>query len=561
MKINKLEIINYRSINTLEISFPSFYTAICGKNNAGKTNIVRAIQSLLPEDSPFSLHSGDEVSFKDDFPAWKKKEKSTETISVSLTATVDNEKDAGLHLFIKKFVTSASDAPLEVKVTITKKAEILTNDVEVIVDSLKVDEFSANEILKKIRSSSAIFFYNSTELDTAPFRRHRSGFGAIGEFSSADKEKFEQMQKKLDDSIQSLARKHQKDVTELLGKLEEKYSVALTVPKLNLEYVPFEMSLGNKNFSVALEDWGSGTRNRTQILMTILRAKKISESSNVSDKITPTIIIEEPESFLHPSAQAEFGRIIQDLAEELKVQVIVTTHSPYMLSLDNSTSNILLERCVERKEVRHTQLVDTSGDEWMKPFGLALGIDNAEFEPWKNVIESKSNKILLVEGESDKSYFELLRDSAHGNKKLNFSGEIVAYGGKDTLKNTMLLKFVLSRYDKFFITFDLDCEGEVKKSLEILTLEKNKHYLPIGIDAAGKRDIEGLLPENIRSKVYALHADLVQGAMSSNTEERKSSKNKLKKILLETFKSEAKFDDIHFSSFYKIVGVIQKNLG
>jgi hypothetical protein len=37
-------------------------------------------------------------------------------------------------------------------------------------------------------------------------------------------------------------------------------------------------------------------------------------------------MIEEPECFLHPSAQAEFGRILRDLAEEFQVQVIITTH-------------------------------------------------------------------------------------------------------------------------------------------------------------------------------------------------------------------------------------------
>jgi len=48
------------------------------------------------------------------------------------------------------------------------------------------------------------------------------------------------------------------------------------------------------------------------------------ESEPSASKITPVIIIEEPESFLHPSAQAEFGRVLHDFAEEFQVQVIVT---------------------------------------------------------------------------------------------------------------------------------------------------------------------------------------------------------------------------------------------
>lgn len=561
MKISKLEITNYRSIDSLVLIFPTYYSAICGKNNAGKTNIVRAIQSLMPEGGPFVYRSGDEISYKEDFPVWKKKEKSEEPINIALTLIVDKERDAGLRLFIEKFVKDLEDDSLEVRLSLKKDADSVESETTVQVNGTTVDDFSASEIIKKIRSSSAIFFYNSTELDNNPRFRYRRGFGGmVGEFSSADREKFDQMQQKVDNFIQSLAKKHQKEVTELLGKLEEKYSVGLTVPKVNLEYMPFEMSLGNKNFSVPLDDWGSGTRNRTQILLTILKAKKISESPNLSDKILPVLIIEEPESFLHPSAQAEFGRVIQDLSEELEVQVITTTHSPYMLSLDNPSSNVLLQRCSIKKNLHQTECIDTSGDDWMKPFGLALGIDNAEFEPWRDLLVSKGNKILLVEGDIDKEYFELLRDPVHGEQQLVFDGEVVAFGGKDTLKNTTLLKFVLNKYDRFFLTFDLDCENEVKRSLEILGLERNKHYIPIGLDAPGKRDIEGLLPEDIRKAVYGANVDLVQGAMSSNTAERNDSKRKLKKNLLEVFKSSSTPGPTHYGNFYKLVPILHKGL-
>jgi hypothetical protein len=95
------------------------------------------------------------------------------------------------------------------------------------------------------------------------------------------------------------------------------------------------------------------------ILMTLFRARQTSQSEASASKITPIIVIEEPESFLHPSAQAEFGRILQDLSAEFQVQVIVTTHSPYMLSKEKPTSNLLLERSTSYGQLRETRLVDT----------------------------------------------------------------------------------------------------------------------------------------------------------------------------------------------------------
>ena len=59
-----------------------------------------------------------------------------------------------------------------------------------------------------------------------------------------------------------------------------------------------------------LNDSGSGTQNRTQILMSVLQANRIKTNPSLDDKITPLVVIEEPESFLHPSAQSEFGRIL-----------------------------------------------------------------------------------------------------------------------------------------------------------------------------------------------------------------------------------------------------------
>ncbi len=83
----------------------------------------------------------------------------------------------------------------------------------------------------------------------------------------------------------------------------------------------------------------------------------------------------------------------------------------------------------------------------------------------------------------------MLRDAKHGNERLLFEGEILSYEGTGALSNTVLLRFVKNRYPKFFVTFDLDAADRIEKSLKALQLERGKHYLPIGLNAAGKRNI------------------------------------------------------------------------
>lgn len=558
MKIARLEISNYRTLESINLEFPSFYSAICGKNNAGKTNILKAIRMLLREQIAFAFGPPERVAFKEDFPMWKPKSDEGR-IRISLTLAIGRERDAGLYKFIEKFATITPERDeLSVKVSIAVGQLDEDGIVAVEVDGVTVDDYSSREIHKKLQASAAILFHNSTGEDGSRLFYRQANGGFLSELTPADRQSFESMQKRFDVLVQRLAKQHQKDVTELLGKLEDKYSVGLSVPNVNLEHMPFDMALGDKSVSVPLKEWGSGTRNRTQILLTLLRARRLTESAAISDKITPVIIIEEPESFLHPSAQAEFGRVLQDLAHEFQVQVIATTHSPYMLSMAKPESNILLRRCQKDKRVVHSEVVDTRGEGWMQPFGLALGIDNEEFTPWRDLLFENTNSILLVEGEIDKQYFELLQDSEHGKDALLFDGEIFAYGGKDTLKNSILLRFILNKYERVFITYDLDAKGEVSRTLESLNLGESKHHLAVGLDIPGKRDIEGLLPESVRSVVYGANVDLVQQAMSSETKERSSAKNSLKRLLLQEFKANAKPGAEHFRNFYALARVINR---
>jgi hypothetical protein len=40
---------------------------------------------------------------------------------------------------------------------------------------------------------------------------------------------------------------------------------------------------------------------------------------------------------------------------------------------------------------------------------------------------------------------------------------VIGYGGKDTLKNTLLVQFVLRNFDQVYITYDLDAHRRGKE--------------------------------------------------------------------------------------------------
>ena len=66
MHLSRLRIKNYRSINEIELKFQKGKNVILGKNNSGKSNIVKAINILLGESSP-SYHKSENITENDFF--------------------------------------------------------------------------------------------------------------------------------------------------------------------------------------------------------------------------------------------------------------------------------------------------------------------------------------------------------------------------------------------------------------------------------------------------------------------------------------------------------------
>lgn len=564
MKIEKIQIKNYKSIVDCHFPFHNYYTAISGKNNAGKSNLIKALFLFFEEEDeiPFvgRVRSA-ELDFGNDYPQWKE---SGEAIEIDIFVKISKDLDAGLFRFISRFLEKEwPHEEIRLKLGKVYEEESSRESVHIIKENEeeeKVEEyFDVQEIHKRLRSSGVLSFHNSTKQKES-FMLGDS-FRIFGEISSTHKAKLNNVQELLFKTLKTIAQKHKEEIVDLLGRLDEKYEVDVAIPRMNLERFPMAISLGDKKYGVPLQDWGSGTQNRTKILLSILQAKRMSESASESDKITPVIVIEEPESFLHPSAQAEFGKLLQDLAKEFQVQVIATTHSPHMLSLEEPNCNLLLCRKVKRQQLRETYFQDTSNNEnWMEPFAVSLGIDASSFEGWKEIIFKNSDELLLVEGEIDKEYFELLSEDMHADKKLDLNGEIFAYGGTGFFDNSILLKFLLNRFPKVVITYDVDADQKVSKALNALGLKRNEDYLSIGKSEAGKQNIEGLLPRDIDGEVFSEFSDLAIKAIDGDKNVSRDAKQKLKRERLNKFKDKATPENGYFDDFYKLTGSINKAL-
>lgn len=131
----------------------------------------------------------------------------------------------------------------------------------------------------------------------------------------------------------------------------------------------------SKNFSIDLEDASSGQQESIWILLMIVYFLK--------NQIKPSIIIEEPEAHLFPEAQRDLTYLISLLANQQGNQVLLTTHSPYILA---SLNNLLKAYTVGQSE-RNKETVGKIIDPllWVNPERVYVGyMENGEIRPILN---------------------------------------------------------------------------------------------------------------------------------------------------------------------------------
>lgn len=554
MKLEEITVQNYRTLEDITVSFSGFYTAISGRNNAGKTSLIRVLRETFKDQSMsrFSFGRDDELSYQDSKTQWVK---GSPEIVFTYCILVEKSSDPGLFQFVEKFMEKTiPEASLSLKLTLSQDSK---DEVSCVcsVGGEDLSDFASKEIWQKLKSSSLAMVHDSASRERG-FYFNRAHWLDELVFSPDERSQLANEQKRLQNKVKNISKAHKSELAQLLEHLEDRYEVEFTVPDgLFTGAIPFAINLKDRNVDVPLDDWGSGTRNRTQIMMSLLQAYRVQKKDD-QNRITPMVIIEEPESFLHPSAQAEFGRVLRTLARDLKIQTIVTTHSPYMLCQESVDANVLLVRKKFRGKLKETSRVPLEQNSWMEPFSEVLGLDNNEFEAWKKVISAKENVVVLVEGNTDKRYLEVVHSAGHAQCQLPEGVEIVPYDGKDALKNTILLKFILNKFERVLITFDLDAKSELENSMRQLGLREGLDYLAVGVDEPGKQCIEGLIPDDVLSDVHRQNTGLVMQLTSANSSERKSAKNALKGKILSAFSSKkplSREDVEKFKPLFKLI--------
>ena len=401
MKISEVHIKGFRNFKDARLSFNN-HTAIMGFNDIGKTNLIYAIRLLLDKnisESEMELTEADffvyeetnniEIVIKfdevtEDFVLAKLREFVSDNGVIYLKYTI-SKNDNGFKLFI--------GSSLDLLEEIQGRYYLKAFNLKYVGSSRNLSSFIQKE--KKILIEKAKETRNTTDIasDTTIEERVETSLASL----NTDVRNISYVKNatnKINDELNKLSFKNesQKLVLDMAGD-----DINALLGKVNLA-----ASTNEKLLAIG----GDGKLN--QIFLALWTNKyniDLGELNEVS-----FYCIEEPEAHLHPHQQRKLSEY---LAETLNNQVIITTHSPQIISEFKPNSIIKL---YQKNGATFGAKDGCSSEIEDELFNFAHRLDIISTEAFY------SNLVFLVEGQSEILFYKALsREIGIDLDKLNIS--------------------------------------------------------------------------------------------------------------------------------------------
>lgn len=438
IKIVRINICRFRSIIDLTINIEQEYglVSICGKNNVGKTNSLRAL-SLFFNENDYEPAS--------DMPVLKN---ATGGAATHPKITIDFYDDKiGLFYHIEKNWKNwnAGEVVVEGKTGASLKKMTKMNKKD-ITNFLKNIQFyyleAANLDIPKVIDEI------SDDILTLEYTKSR--------FSNTKKQLKEAYESYVD-GLQGILDEFAESISETFYSFKDDWKVKFIVPKRTDSFREMisddvELALDDQG-TIGIEDKGSGLQRLASILLQFETAERVRKNKSI------IFCVDEPDIFLHEGLQQKLKKFFMDKSK--KMQIFYTTHSRIFIDA-YSMKNVIFfdadwhQQYSARKKrdinVVETKILNIDNDDGYQTICDHLGIERLEH----NIL---SDYNLIVEGNCDKKYLEGLC----AYFKVNVPNIISANGASNILK---YLEFYESYYKnssqnipQIVVLYDNDCAG------------------------------------------------------------------------------------------------------
>ena len=360
------------------------------------------------------------------------------------------------------------------------------------MENRKYNKFSSHYITIITEATRRYFVeHYKYDLGWMPFDRTKTDFLSIipkyryfnsdsfdSEYNSVVQDyinSFLQRQNSFEDIQKSISKEFE-PVSTVLNRTIKNNNLSL-MPKVTCKFnVQFEFSNGLD--SISLKSRGEGIQ---RVLMNIL-FRYISNKETGDESI---FVFEEPESHLHPEAQKTFFDTLIALSTKYN-QVIITTHSPLMVSMCDVKDVIHIKKENDYPKVYqndNTSLQEVIEDLGIGPNDTMLSL----FDDYKS--------ILFVEGKSDVKALNKISELYKEKGSIGQTFEemkclIIPFGGCSTVKEWAQLGIVAKLAKPFAVLLDSDIKSEGELSSNQTKLESMYNALFSSIDESKKNKMK-----------------------------------------------------------------------
>src|SRR5574340_400480 len=240
MRLLELETKNYKTLEQINLKFAPDYCTLSGRNNAGKSAVIRALNILLTEEARPWLNESNRIDYSEDRTQWIKAGLS---IEIKCKLCLTRADDPALIQFIEKITNRslpAKESVCEIQLTVSPKNEAAT---VIRFNDSGVSDQDAREIVRKLKSSNVLFIHNSTaDNNEFVFGRGRAQAYYEVQLSGDEQKQISEAGKMVRRKIKMMAKEHRDELNKMLGKLTEKYDVQFD--SLDFYTAAREMPLG-----------------------------------------------------------------------------------------------------------------------------------------------------------------------------------------------------------------------------------------------------------------------------------------------------------------------------
>ena len=347
MYFKSLTITNFKSFEgEQQITFSKGINYIVGDNNCGKSTIIDALRYLAEGARDTSALQNKAAS--EDF--------SVEGVIAGsdLVQIVADKK----YSKYKDYLLTDGDEPYFRVRRSPKEEEIEQNGKKVKLDGKKAPFWNPNT--QQFENPSGIDALFKSLVDLVPVLADTTtsevfDFGAtkpLGKLIAAVSQKFQETERWAafqkahteafsngEDSLSSLTADMSNQIQELVQKQYGKAEVRLdfTLPEAATFIKGGQLLVTDGNYETPLCDKGTGM----QRAVTLALIQVYSNMQHKTKEHAPlTLLLDEPETWLHPRAQIQLGEALARISED--EQLFLITHSPYMLRSYSPTKHRLL---------------------------------------------------------------------------------------------------------------------------------------------------------------------------------------------------------------------------